>query len=82
LINGIRPISILKWKLLGATRLKDFGKMTVLILPTWRTAEKIAFAGNKKWLEWAAKATDFFRGSGAKYFELKNIDKAMTWITV
>jgi hypothetical protein len=56
--------------------------MTVLTLPTWRTAEKIAFAGNKKWLEWAAKATDFFRGSGAKYFELKNIDKAMTWITV
>ncbi|TPN87309.1 SpoIIAA family protein [Aquimarina algicola] len=43
---------------------------------------KIAFVGNEKWQEWAAKATDFFTGSEAKYFEAKNKEQAMTWINL
>ncbi|MFC4220077.1 SpoIIAA family protein [Flagellimonas marina] len=42
---------------------------------------KIAFVGNKKWQEWAAKATDFFTGCEAKYFETKNKEQAMAWAT-
>lgn len=40
---------------------------------------KIAFVGNKKWQEWAAK-TYFFTGSEAKYF-LTNNEQAMAWAT-
>ncbi len=41
---------------------------------------KIAFAGDKKWQEWAAKATDFFTGSEVKYFDLQDKEEAMDWI--
>jgi hypothetical protein len=41
---------------------------------------KIAFVGEKKWQEWAAKATDFFTSSEVKYFDLENKEKAILWI--
>ena len=41
---------------------------------------KLAFVGTKKWQEWAARATDFFTRSEAKYFEVKNKEQAMAWI--
>ncbi|APU70154.1 MULTISPECIES: STAS/SEC14 domain-containing protein [Christiangramia] len=41
---------------------------------------KMAFVGNKKWQEWAAKATDFFTGSEVKFFEKTNKENALEWI--
>lgn len=41
---------------------------------------KMAFVGDKKWQEWAAKATDFFTSSEVKFFELKNKEAAKNWI--
>lgn len=41
----------------------------------------MAFVGDKKWQEWAAKATDFFTGSEVKFFELEHKDDAMRWIS-
>lgn len=41
---------------------------------------KMAFVGEKKWQEWAAKATDVFTSSEVKYFDLKNKEQAKTWI--
>ncbi|MDC7994101.1 STAS/SEC14 domain-containing protein [Altibacter sp. HG106] len=41
---------------------------------------KMAFVGEKKWQEWAAKATDFFTSSEVKYFDLKDKELARTWI--
>ncbi|WP_298350555.1 STAS/SEC14 domain-containing protein [uncultured Dokdonia sp.] len=41
---------------------------------------KIAFVGEKKWQEWAAKATDFFTSSELKYFKIENRTQAMVWI--
>ena len=41
---------------------------------------KMAFVGEKKWQEWAAKATDFFTSSEVKYFDLKDKELAKTWI--
>nr|WP_292964477.1 STAS/SEC14 domain-containing protein [Muricauda sp. UBA7809] len=42
---------------------------------------KMAFVGNKKWQEWAAKATDFFIKSEVKFFDSKNKEQAMTWVS-
>ncbi|WP_206482245.1 SpoIIAA family protein [Nonlabens ponticola] len=42
---------------------------------------KLAFVGNKKWQEWAAKATDFFTSSEVKYFDLKDKEQAKIWIS-
>jgi|TARA_R100000935_G_scaffold26814_1_gene46874 SpoIIAA-like len=41
---------------------------------------KMAFVGEKKWQEWAAKATDFFTSSEVKYFDLKDKEQAKIWI--
>lgn len=41
---------------------------------------KMAFVGEKKWQEWAAKATDFFTSSEVKYFDLKDKELAKTRI--
>lgn len=41
---------------------------------------KMAFVGDKKWQEWAAKATDFFTSSEVKFFDLKDKELAKTWI--
>lgn len=41
---------------------------------------KMAFVGEKKWQEWAAKATDFFTSSEVKYFKIENRTQAMVWI--
>lgn len=41
---------------------------------------KMAFVGDKKWQEWAAKATDLFTGSEVKYFDLQEKEKAKEWI--
>lgn len=41
---------------------------------------KMAFVGDKKWEEWAAKATDFFTSSEVKFFKLKNKEAAKNWI--
>ena len=40
----------------------------------------IALVGEKKWQEWAAKATDFFTKSEVKYFDLKDKERAKIWI--
>ncbi len=42
---------------------------------------KMAFVGEKKWQEWAAKATNFFTSSEVKYFDLNDKELAKTWIT-
>ena len=42
---------------------------------------KMAFVGNKKWQEWDAKATDFFIKSEVKFFDIKNKEQAMTWVS-
>lgn len=41
---------------------------------------KMAFVGEKKWQEWAVKATDFFSNSDVRYFDLNDKEKAKTWI--
>ena len=41
---------------------------------------KMAFVGERKWQEWAAKATDFFTSSEVKYFDLKEKEEANKWI--
>lgn len=41
---------------------------------------KIAFVGDKKWQELAAKATDFFTGSEVIYFNLQDKEQAKDWI--
>ena len=37
---------------------------------------KMAFVGNKKWQEWAAKATDFFIKSEVKFFDISEEQQA------
>ncbi len=49
-----------------AAHLSDYGKM--------------AFVGDKKWQEWAAKATDLFTGSEVRYFDLQDKEEAKEWI--
>src|SRR5680860_907978 len=49
-----------------APHLSDYGKM--------------AFVGEKKWQEWAAKATDFFTGTEVRYFTLDDKETAKKWI--
>jgi len=51
---------------IDASHLSDYGKM--------------AFVGEKKWQEWAAKATNFFTSSEVKYFDLKDKEEALIWI--
>ncbi|CAH8281822.1 SpoIIAA-like protein [Mariniflexile fucanivorans] len=41
---------------------------------------KMAFVGEKKWQEFAAKVTDFFTSSEIKYFDLKDKEQAKNWI--
>ena len=41
-----------------AAHISDYGNMAIV--------------GEKKWQEWAAKATDFFTGSEVKFFDLKD----------
>ncbi|WP_178990405.1 SpoIIAA family protein [Winogradskyella schleiferi] len=41
---------------------------------------KMAFVGEKKWQEFAAKVTDFFTSSEVKYFDLKDKELAKNWI--
>ncbi|MCK0125158.1 SpoIIAA-like protein [Gelidibacter sediminis] len=43
---------------------------------------KMAFVGERKWQEWAAKATDFFTGSEVRYFDLKDKEQAKQWINL
>ena len=52
---------------IDSAHLEDYGKM--------------AFVGNKKWQEWAAKATDFFIKSEVIFFDIKNKEQAMTWVS-
>ena len=40
----------------------------------------MAFIGEKKWQERAAKATNFFTSSEVKNFDLKNKEQAKQWI--
>ena len=40
----------------------------------------MAFVGEKKWQEFAAKVTDFFTSSEVKYFDLKDKEQAKNWI--
>jgi len=51
-----------------ASHLSDYGRM--------------AFVGEKKWQEWATKATDFFTGLEVKYFDLKDKEQAKQWINL
>ncbi|WP_026914591.1 STAS/SEC14 domain-containing protein [Christiangramia portivictoriae] len=41
---------------------------------------KMVFVGERKWQEWAAKATDFFTKSEIKFFEMDNKEDAKQWI--
>ena len=41
---------------------------------------KMAFVGENKWQEWAARATNFFTSSEVKYFDLKDKEQAKQWI--
>ena len=41
---------------------------------------KMAFVGDKKWQEWAAKATDLFTSSEVKYFDSQDKEEAKNWI--
>jgi len=41
---------------------------------------KMAFVGEKKWQEFAAKVTDFFTSSDVKYFDIKDKERAKNWI--
>lgn len=40
----------------------------------------IAIVGEKRWHEWAAKATELFAGSEVKYFDLNDKEAAKNWI--
>jgi len=40
----------------------------------------MAFVGNKKWQELAAKATDFFIKSEVKFFDISEKQQAQNWI--
>lgn len=51
-----------------AAQLSDYGNMAIV--------------GEKKWEEWAVKATDFFTSSEVKYFDLKDKELAKDWIGV
>lgn len=50
-----------------ASHLSDYGNM--------------AFVGERKWQEWAAKATNFFTSSEVQFFELKDKGQAKKWIS-
>ncbi|MCI5055224.1 MAG: STAS/SEC14 domain-containing protein [Flavobacteriales bacterium] len=41
---------------------------------------KMAFVGNRKWQEWAAKAIDFFIKSEVKFFDISEEQQAQNWI--
>ncbi len=41
---------------------------------------KMAFVGDKKWQEWAAKATDLATDSDVRYFDISEKGKAKGWI--
>lgn len=40
----------------------------------------MAIVGEKKWEEWAAKATNLFTDSEVKYFDLKDKESAKDWV--
>lgn len=42
---------------------------------------KMAFVGEKKWQEWAIKATNFFTSSEVKYFDESDKMPATEWIS-
>ncbi|MFC0446091.1 STAS/SEC14 domain-containing protein [Pseudidiomarina halophila] len=52
---------------IDAAHFKDYGKM--------------ALVGDKKWLENAAKATDFFTSSEVRYFSLDDKKSAKEWLS-
>ena len=41
---------------------------------------KMAFVGENKWQEWAAKTTDVFTSSEVKFFRLEDKEQAKIWI--
>jgi len=41
---------------------------------------KMAFVGENKWQEWAAKITDVFTSSEVKFFRLEDKEQAKIWI--
>ncbi|MDN7125501.1 STAS/SEC14 domain-containing protein [Pseudidiomarina terrestris] len=41
---------------------------------------RMAFVGDKKWLESAAKATDFFTASDVRYFDRDDKQSAKEWL--
>jgi hypothetical protein len=41
---------------------------------------KIAFVGDKKWEEWASRATTFFTRSEVKFFDIEDSEIAKNWI--
>jgi hypothetical protein len=41
---------------------------------------KMAFVGDKKWHEWAVKATDFFTTSDVRFFEIDQQNEALSWL--
>lgn len=43
---------------------------------------KMAYVGDKKWLESAAKATDFFTSSDVRYFNVDDKESAKEWLEV
>lgn len=51
---------------IDAIHISDYGNMAIV--------------GDKKWHEWAAKATDLFTNSEVKYFDLEDKESAKQWI--
>ncbi|WP_224485144.1 STAS/SEC14 domain-containing protein [Robertkochia aurantiaca] len=51
---------------IDTSHLSDYGRM--------------AFVGDKKWQEWAARITDFFTDSEVRFFEKDKKDTARIWI--
>lgn len=47
----------------------------------WSDYGNMAFVGDEKWQEWAAKATDFFTDSEVRFFDLQDREKAKEWIS-
>lgn len=64
--HGYEPQGLWADIKVDATHLSDYGRM--------------AFVGEKKWQEWAAKATDFFTNSQVKFFDLNEREEAKKWI--
>jgi hypothetical protein len=51
---------------IDSAHINDYGEMVIV--------------GEKKWHEWAAKATDVFTGSEVKYYDLDEKKEAKEWI--